>query len=183
LWAAAADLGIPLGLHIATNRPPDEWRILWTQWGFQGADRFVRDSLSQMIFGGVFERHPALRIVSAEHEASWVPHFLARIDETYTQRTPRDGWRRFDDLSARPSDFFHRNVSISFIEDRVAMALRREIGVTNLMWGSDYPHAESTFPRSQTIVDDLCSDVSAAERRAMTTDNVQALYGFEPPPG
>jgi predicted TIM-barrel fold metal-dependent hydrolase len=180
LWAAAADLTTPLSLHIATNRPPDEWRLLWTQWGFQGADRFVRDSLAQMIFGGVFERHPTLRLVSVEHEASWVPHFLARLDETYTQRTPRDGWRRFADDSL-PSDHFHRNVAVSFIEDRVGIALRHEIGTANLLWGSDYPHAESTFPRSRAILDRLLAGVTPAERHAMTYTTTANLYGFDLP--
>lgn len=181
LWAAAANLGMPLSLHIATNRPPGEWRILWSQWGFQAADRFVRDSIAQLIFGGVFDRHPALRVVSVEHEASWVPHFVDRIDETYTQRTPRDGWRRFSD-GALPSDFFRRNVMVSFIEDRLAVPLRSEIGLGNLMWGSDYPHTESTFPRSREIVDDLFGTTPAADRHAMTVENAQSLYGFATPP-
>jgi predicted TIM-barrel fold metal-dependent hydrolase len=182
LWAAAADLGMPLSLHIATNRPPDEWRILWSQWGFQAADRFVRDSLAQMIFGGVFDRHPTLRVVSVEHEASWVPHFLDRIDETYTQRTPRGDWYRFSD-GVLPSDHFRRNVTVSFIEDRLAVPLRYEIGVDNLVWGSDYPHTESTFPRSTSIVERLFEgDATDAERQAMTADNARRLYDFTVPP-
>jgi predicted TIM-barrel fold metal-dependent hydrolase len=178
LWAAAAACGTPLSLHIATNRPPGEWRILWTQWGFQGADRFVRDALAQMIFSGVFDRHPALRVVSVEHEASWVPHFLARIDETYTQRTPRAGWFRLD--GGLPSDRFRSNVVVSVIEDRVAIAMRDEIGVANLVWGSDYPHAESTFPRSQAILDALLAGVPDADRHAITRATTQQLYGFAP---
>jgi predicted TIM-barrel fold metal-dependent hydrolase len=181
LWAAAADLGVPLSLHIATNRPPGEWRILWSQWGFQAADRFVRDSLSHMVFGGVFERHPALRVVSVEHEASWVPHFLDRIDETYTQRTPREPWHRFAD-GVRPSDFVRRHVVISFIEDRVGVAMRHEIGPDGLVWGSDYPHTESTFPRSRSILDTVLDGVPADERRRMTVDTTAALYGFDAVP-
>jgi predicted TIM-barrel fold metal-dependent hydrolase len=181
LWAAAAASGLPLSLHIATNRPPGEWKVLWSQWGFQGADRFVRDSLAQMLFGGVFDRHPELKIVSVEHEVSWVPHFLDRLDETYTQRTPRGDWYRFDD-GALPSDHFRRNVLLSFIEDRLAVPMRTEIGVANLMWGSDYPHTESTFPRSRAIVDRLFAGVPDADRRAMTAGTAAALYGFDRPP-
>jgi predicted TIM-barrel fold metal-dependent hydrolase len=181
LWAAAAALGVPLSLHIATNRPPGEWRILWSQWGFQGADRFVRDSLAQMIFGGVFDRHPQLRVVSVEHEVSWIPHFLDRVDETYTQRTPRGDWYRFTD-GVLPSDHFRRNVRVSFLEDRFAVPMRDEIGVGNLMWGSDYPHTESTFPRSESIVDALFAGVPETDRRAMTATTVVDLYGFDVPP-
>jgi predicted TIM-barrel fold metal-dependent hydrolase len=51
-----------------------------------------------------------------------------------------------------------------------------------LTWGSDYPHAESTFPRSQTMVDTLLDGVGAAEREALTYGNAAALYGFPPVP-
>ncbi|MCB0997180.1 MAG: amidohydrolase [Acidimicrobiales bacterium] len=180
LWAAAADLDMPLSLHIATNRPPDEWRTLWSQWGFQGADRFVRDSLAQMIFSGVFERHERLRVVSVEHEASWVPHFLARIDETYTQRTPREGWYRLSD-DTLPSELFRRNVMTSIIEDRHAVMFRDEIGVDLLMWGSDYPHAESTFPRSVELLDEMFAGVPDSDRAAITSANAASLYGLEVP--
>jgi predicted TIM-barrel fold metal-dependent hydrolase len=181
LWAAAADLAVPLSLHIATNRPPGEWRILWSQWGFQGADRFVRDSVSHLVFGGVLERHPGLRFVSVEHEASWVPHFLDRIDETYSQRTPREPWHRFPD-GVLPSDLVRRQVVISFIEDRVGVGLRHEIGVDALVWGSDYPHTESTFPRSRSILDTVLAGVPDEERWRMTAATTAALYDFAPLP-
>ncbi len=145
LWAAAEGLEMPLSLHIASNRSPDDWRQLWTQAGFVGSDHFVRDSIGRMIFSGVFERHPGLMVGSVEHEAAWAPYFLERMDYCYSERTPRAGWYRFNG-EARPSDFFRSNVFVSFQEDRVGVQLRQLIGVDNLLWGSDYPHAESTFP-------------------------------------
>jgi predicted TIM-barrel fold metal-dependent hydrolase len=60
--------------------------------------------------------------------------------------------------------------------------MRAEIGVENLMWGSDYPHTESTFPRSQSIVDTLFVGVPDDDRRAMTAANAASLYGFDAPP-
>ena len=177
LWTAAERLELPLSLHIASNRSPDDWRQLWTQAGFVGSDHYVRDSIGRMIFSGVFERHPGLMVGSVEHEAAWAPYFLERMDYTYTERTPRPGWYRFTD-DARPSDFFHTNVFISFQEDRVGVQLRDVIGVDNLLWGSDYPHAESTFPRSQAILDDIMSGVPSDERAQMTSANTARLYGF-----
>jgi predicted TIM-barrel fold metal-dependent hydrolase len=181
LWSAAEALRVPLSLHIATNRTPEAWRILWTQWGFQGADRFVRDSLSQMIFGGVFERHPRLLVGSVEHEMAWLPHFVERIDYSYTQRTPRPPWREFAD-GVRPSDFIARNVFVSFIEDRPGVLARDQMGTQMITWGSDYPHTESTFPRSASIVDHLLEGVADAERRAITFDTTARIYGFGQPP-
>jgi predicted TIM-barrel fold metal-dependent hydrolase len=180
LWTAAEALQMPLSLHIATNRTPDAWRILWTQWGFQGADRFVRDSLSQMIFGGVFERHPGLLVGSVEHEMAWLPHFAERIDYSYTQRTPRAPWHEFAD-GALPSHFIARNVFVSFIEDRPGVLARGEMATAMITWGSDYPHTESTFPRSRDIVDALLEGVDESERLALTFDNAARIYGFEQP--
>jgi predicted TIM-barrel fold metal-dependent hydrolase len=180
LWLAAEEARMPLSLHIATNRTPDAWRILWTQWGFQGADRFVRDSLSQMIFGGVFERHPQLRVGSIEHEMAWLPHFVERIDYSYTQRTPRAPWHEFADGQV-PSHFVARNVFVTFIEDRPGVLARSQMATAMLMWGSDYPHTESTFPRSKKMVDELLDGLDERERRALTFDNAASLYGFTPP--
>jgi predicted TIM-barrel fold metal-dependent hydrolase len=51
-----------------------------------------------------------------------------------------------------------------------------------ITWGSDYPHAESTFPRSRDIVDRLLEGVSEPERRVITFDNTARIYGFGQPP-
>ena len=55
-------------------------------------------------------------------------------------------------LQLKPSEYFHRNVSASFIQDRVGVYTREFLGVENLMWSSDYPHSETTFPRSREII-------------------------------
>jgi hypothetical protein len=55
-----------------------------------------------------------------------------------------------------PSDFFRRNVVLSFQEDAIGIRLRDVIGVDNMMWGSDYPHSESTYPQSRTILVEYC---------------------------
>ena len=77
-----------------------------------------------------------------------------------------------------PSDFFRRNVFISFQEDDIGIQLRSSISVENLMWGSDYPHAESTFPKSREIVERLLKDVPARERAMIAGENAAKLYHF-----
>ena len=85
-----------------------------------------------------------------EHELSWAPHFLERLDYTYTERRARrDWWYRFRNDATLPSDFFHSNVFLSFQEDALGIRDLALLGVNTLMWGSDYPHTEATFPRSQ----------------------------------
>ncbi|MBI3327711.1 MAG: amidohydrolase [Nitrospinae bacterium] len=182
-WAAAQDLGMPLGMHIATYRPgPDQLQ------GFQDVDRlspaflanadhWVRMSLADMIFAGVFERYPTLMVGTVEQELSWIPHFLDRIDYTYTQRARRAYWHRFkgDEL---PSDFFHRNVFCSFQEDALGIRDRYVIGIDHLMWGSDYPHQESTWPKSRQILETILQGVPEEEKVKIAGGNVARVYQF-----
>jgi len=180
-WAAAQDLEMPLSLHIATFRPSSGVAYednrsarpaLIAMW-----DRYMKVSLAHMILAGVFERYPRVRVGSVEHELGWVPFFLDRLDYTYTQRARRPWWHRFKD--GLPSDFFRRNVFLSFQEDSLGMRDRALIGVDQMMWGSDYPHTESTFPQSQKLLDRVFAGVPDEERRRITRDNAARLYGFE----
>ena len=79
----------------------------------------------------------------------------------------------------RPSDFFHSNVYLSFQEDDVGIRLRDVIGVDRLMWGSDYPHSESTFPKSQEILDRILEGVPKEERAKIVGSNAAKLYNFD----
>jgi predicted TIM-barrel fold metal-dependent hydrolase len=179
-WEAAEALGLPLSLHIATNRDAREIASLYTPAGVSNADGQVRGALARMLFSGVFERHPRLRVGSVEFEAGWVPHFLERMDYTYTQRERHAGWIRFAD-GLLPSDHFRRNVFVSFQEDPVAIHCRALIGAEGLCWGSDYPHTESTFPRSREILDGILRGVPEHECERITRGNSAELYRFDPP--
>jgi predicted TIM-barrel fold metal-dependent hydrolase len=130
-----------------------------------------------MIFSGVFERHPGLKVVSLEHEASWAAYLIQMMDYTYTQRARRAHWHRFAN-DALPSDFFRNNVWICFQEDPNVLQLRDYIGVDTLIWGSDYPHHESTFPFSRKILDEMLADIPEAERRQILEVNPTNLYRF-----
>jgi predicted TIM-barrel fold metal-dependent hydrolase len=182
-WAAVQDLEIPLGLHIATYRPGADQLH-----GFQNVDtlspaflantdHWVRMSLGDMIFAGVFERYPRLMVGTVEQELSWIPHFLDRLDYTYTQRARRDYWHRFQG-DILPSDFFRRNVFCSFQEDVMGIRDREVIGLENLMWGSDYPHQESTWPKSREILDKILAEVPADEKALIAGENAARLYHF-----
>lgn len=184
LWAAAQDLDLPLNMHIATNRTPGQWKELFKpSVSVSRPDDWVRVSIADMILSGVFERHPRLRVGSVEHEAGWAAFFVQRMDYHYTESLDFAGaYPRFSD-GALPSDFFHRNVFVSFSDDDVAIRNRDIIGVENLMWGNDYPHGESTFPRSREIVAERLKGVPDDEFVRLTQSNAARLYGVEVPPG
>ena len=180
-WAAAASLGMPLSLHTATRR----------QGKIRGAgEKTLRDassrstkafypalSLCDMIFSGVFERHPALTLAIVEFELSWAPNILASMDYTYRERHGEAIYRFKGGM--RPSDFFHRNVVLSFQEDGIGIRLRDVIGVDNMMWGSDYPHSESTFPRSRKILEDILAGVPDDEGAKIAGANTARVYRFD----
>ena len=78
-----------------------------------------------------------------------------------------------------PSDFFHRNIAVSFQDDRTAVATRDLIGVDNLVWGSDYPHTECTWPESQRVIRDIFSDASEEDIHKITFANTARFFGFQ----
>jgi predicted TIM-barrel fold metal-dependent hydrolase len=182
-WAAAESLEMPLNMHIATNRTPGEWKRLYRVGeNISAPDYWVRVSLADMVFSGIFERHPRLKIGSVENEGGWAAYFVKRMDHIYIENPDydHDKYPRFKN-GAVPSDFVGSNVFICFSEDDVAVHDRRLIGLDALMWGNDYPHAESTFPKSQEIVETRFTGVPAEDRLKMTRDNVAALYQFAVP--
>ena len=182
LWAAAQANGMPLSLHIGTNRPGpgQEFQNLdsATTNFLTQVDHWVRMSIGHMIFSGVFERYPKLQVGSVEMEISWVPHFLERADFNYTQRGVgvAGSYRLIE--GALPSDYFHSNVFVGFQEDALGIRLRDIIGVDNLMWGNDYPHQESTFPKSREIIDELFSECTQEEKAKIVGGNAARIYGL-----
>jgi predicted TIM-barrel fold metal-dependent hydrolase len=180
-WAAAQDLRMPLSLHTATRR----------QGRIRGAGgKTLRDassratkvfgpatSLCDMIFSGVFERYPRLTLAIVEFELAWAPHILSTMDYTYRERH-EEAIVRFRD-GMRPSDFFHRNVVLSFQEDAIGIRLRDVIGADNMMWGSDYPHSESTFPQSRKILAEILAGVPEAEQAKIAGGTTARVYGFD----
>jgi predicted TIM-barrel fold metal-dependent hydrolase len=78
-----------------------------------------------------------------------------------------------------PSDFFRRNVVLSFQEDAIGIRLRDVIGVDNMMWGSDYPHSESTFPQSRKILEEILAGVPDDEQAKIAGGNTARVYNFD----
>ena len=182
VWATAQDLQMPLSMHSSSNRPGggQQYEVLQslTPAFFSNIDHWVRMSLAQMIFSGVFERYPKLQMGSVEMELAWVPHFLDRIDYNYSQRQVEFTPYRFKE-DMLPSEYFRRNVFVGFQEDSLGIRLRDVIGVDNLMWGADYPHPESTFPRSQEIIGHILIDCTEEEKAKIVGGNATRVYQLD----
>ena len=184
LWATAQDLQMPLSLHVGGIRS----RVALTAQevedlnadavGFANIDSPMRVSLAAIVLSGVFERYPKLRVGAVEFELVWAPYFMRRMDDTYKDRVAGHSGHRYKSKDLLPSDFMASNVYYSFQEDDLGIQLRHYMGVDNLMWGSDYPHGESTFPRSREIVEHILEGVPEEEKAKIAGRNTARLFHF-----
>jgi predicted TIM-barrel fold metal-dependent hydrolase len=99
------------------------------------------------------------------------------MDYTYTQRVGRPYWYHFKE-DMLPSEYFYRNVFVGFQEDALGVRNRDVIGVDNMQWGSDYPHWESTFPRSRQILEEILADCTEEEKAKIAGGNAARVYNL-----
>ena len=184
LWAAIADSGMVLALHAFTEDQdtyPEDWG---TEEGVGGglihmAMSMIRgqNPVALLIASGALERHPGLRFVIVECGAGWLAWLLYVMDE---QAAKKHMWIR-PKLDLLPSEYFRRQGHLTFSDDPVALHNIRFTGADCLLWGSDYPHDEGTFPHSRAVIARTFEGVSGEDTRKIVHDNAARLYGFDAP--
>ncbi len=183
LWAAAAEAGIPISLHtLAGNRASreiaDYGRSVESTFFFGFTTRLeLQRSLCELIVSGVFERHPTLRVVAAEGGIDYAAILERRLDGGY-----RGAWGRLDhELTLTPSEYFRRNIFLTYISDPIGLNNLRLTGVDHFLWSGDYPHDASTWPDSEARLLRECADagVEEADIRKLTCTNAATLYDFD----
>ncbi|MCH2173898.1 amidohydrolase [Myxococcota bacterium] len=174
LWAALADLGLPIHFHLGA-RPVsrDIGQNLMVQISVNKT--VMCEPIATLIFSGVLERHPNLKIVSVESGIGWMAFLVPWMDHVFE----RHRYHTKSELREPPSFYFHRQVFGTFIDDVVGVRNRDIIGVENILWSSDYPHVNSSWPSSREYIEKHFGDVPADEKRKMIRDNVLNLYGLE----
>jgi predicted TIM-barrel fold metal-dependent hydrolase len=198
-WSACADLGLKLLIHAGWGVPQGQlfeaFKKLGSLTGYSddptnqeerlaasammsgGKSVFalsnnVQRVMWQMMLGGVFDRHPDLMLVPTEVRADWVPGTLAYLD------------KRFEEINApvklKPSEYFARNCAVAPSSPRAhEIAMRHEIGLDLLMFGTDYPHPESTWPNTKEWIRATFKDVPLDEARKVLGENAIRIYGFD----
>lgn len=174
-WEAAADLGLPLSFHILTTRSERTRGPKMN--GFLSVVRGCQDIMGMLVLGGVFERHPRLRIVCVEADAGWVPHFMYRMDHAYKRH--RYWLPPGQNLSRLPSEYFADNIYVTFQDDWTAFATADAMNWHRLMWANDFPHSDSTWPWSQEVLAEQTAQLRAEQREAILSGNVADLYGID----
>jgi predicted TIM-barrel fold metal-dependent hydrolase len=112
-----------------------------------------------------------------ENDVGWVAHFLRRMDHAYLRKGPRfpSGIKS----GVLPSEFFKRQISCIFQDDRPGILTLETTGSDCLLWGSDYPHNDSTWPESQSIISKMFRDVPEQDRVKITYSNASKLYNLK----
>jgi len=154
LWECAADLGLPICFHILTSRSGSlhvETRGNPLN-SFLGIIRAIQDVVGMMVLGGVFERHPQLKLVVAESDAGWLPHYMYRMD--HAARINFEGGI-IKGLSKLPSEYIRSNVYATFQDDLTAYRTFDLFPYEHLLWASDFPHTDSTWPDTQKVAAEL----------------------------
>jgi predicted TIM-barrel fold metal-dependent hydrolase len=187
LWEAAAETGLPLGFHLGGGLRtivaggPKAGRA--GNMGVRVACSTLQmdEALTGVIFAGALERHRGLKIVLAETGIGWLPYMLERLDDTYRKFLDAgEYWRQHGGLTLTmpPSAYFRRQVWATFQTDHAGLRLLDTLGEDRVMWASDYPHADSTWPESQQAIADNFRDVGAGARRRILCENARTLYGL-----
>ena len=128
-----------------------------------------------MVLGGVFERHPKLRLVCAEGDAGWMPHYMYRMDHAAMVNAD-DGIIR--GLSKLPSEYVRSNVSMTFQDDWIAFQTAHLMDYHQLLWANDFPHTDSTWPKSQELIAQHATHLTEEQRQAILRDNVASVFGL-----
>jgi uncharacterized protein len=180
-WAASQDLDLPVHLHILTGFGASMHRqtshgINRYRIGVQQT-REIEDALFDMIFSGVLERHPKLKIVSVENEVGWMPFWLGQCDKAFKRHRHSEKVP----MSRLPSEYFAEQIYATFFNDHVGGKMFSWWGVDNCMWSNDYPHQNSTWPHSRDVISRDMADLPAASRDKLLNSNVRKLYKLNAP--
>jgi len=190
LWAVCQELDVVVNFHSGAadsaqyfgNVPGSGQPPLLGGMGIYCCEAVwvVARPLTFLIWGGVFERYPDLKVAITEATASWAPHYMQHWDERYLDWhvTAKLGDYK-SHLSMKPSDYFHRNVKLGTFLARKEIEQRDEVGTECMMWGSDYPHPEGTWPQTDEMMLDAFRGIPEADTTAILGGTAATFYGFD----
>jgi predicted TIM-barrel fold metal-dependent hydrolase len=197
LWQVINDTGLPLHFHTVGGYVPDHIRKI-AMLGSDPTRASLPDApnvplpvaraafavnitafqlnmsnvLTSMIFGGVLEHYPRVRLVLGESGIGWIPYVLWRMDAEWEDQ--------FRDLALTmpPSGYWRRQCWATYQTDPVGVKLLAELGADKIMWGSDFPHPDGVWPDSKEYIERELGHLPVAVRRQIVCDNAAALYGL-----
>jgi predicted TIM-barrel fold metal-dependent hydrolase len=194
-WSRCVDLGLPVVVHAGYGQEQCEFlhkiedlqremeaegrtdllsEIINNAPRFFSKDLRPRRVMWQLMLGGLFDRHPKLKLVMTEVRGDWLPDTLRHLDTAYERA------RDVVPATRKPSEYWreHCLMSLSFVH-KAEVAMRHEIGVETVFFGRDYPHAEGTWPNTRDWLSDAFADVPDDELRLMLGENAIRVLGLD----
>jgi predicted TIM-barrel fold metal-dependent hydrolase len=176
IWAVCQELDIPVQSHSGWS--PDYGDVpSATAMFISEVDMWAQRPFTAMLWAGVFERYPNLKYMLTETGVGWVVEKLRVLD--FKAASPM--FKHFNrGLSMTPSGYFARNcwLGASFMPEHEGR-FRHQIGVDRLMWGSDYPHLEGTWPNTMKALNETFALYPEQEIRDILGLNAANAYGFD----
>lgn len=176
LWGVLQETGISISHHLGNRhwlydvwrRDPTPQLAIFTSL----PSLALSEVIAWWILTGTLERFPGLSIVFVEPSLYWVPGFLAQLDRK------AEGPYDLPGVKMKPSEYFHRNMALTFMDDEVGLQLRHLVGVENILWSTDFPHPATTWPNSRAIVERQFAGIDEDERRLICAGNAARIYGL-----
>ncbi|MDG2305810.1 MAG: amidohydrolase family protein [Candidatus Binatia bacterium] len=175
-WNVAAELDMPVSIHLllaASTRKNVGSKQAAVALG-AGAFAYTMPLITELIFQGVFDRFPKLRMAGVETGIGWIPHFLEMTDDRYWRNRH---WAEVK-LKKVPSDYFRDHWLCTFIIDRSGIAARHQVGIDNIAWSTDFPHHGNDWPYSRKTIDEMLFEVPAEERDKIICTNAAKFWGL-----
>ena len=177
-WAAATDTGTVVSIHLGSggklvqtsaDAPVDVMMTLQPM--------VVCQCAADIMWSKIPATFPGIRFALSEGGTGWIPYFLDRIDRTYDLHHL---WTGQDFGSKLPSEIFREHFLTCFIDDPVGVQLRDRIGIDNVSWELDYPHADSAWPHAPEELGVVLADAAPEDVAKITHENAMRWYSFDP---
>jgi predicted TIM-barrel fold metal-dependent hydrolase len=185
LWAAAVDAGLVISVHTTSTQGqarthfegPREFAPWKEHLGFARTQAPAQEFLGNLIFSGVFDRHPDLKVSCAEFDVGWIAHLFERIDYFFGRTSAYDSDLNVNKLP--PSEYLKKNVFFTFQDDRSGMLTTPVYGEDNFLWASDYPHGVTSWPYSQKTLASNCEGLDPKLHLKVGRQNTAKLFNLE----
>ena len=170
-WEAAIELGMTVNIHLGARGARLEPANVFMP-DLVMSKLTMAEPIAIMIFGGVFQRYPELKLVSVESGVGWFSWMTEYMDSIWTRHRH---WTK-SVLTKPPSFYMEQNVYGSFIHDRTGVLNRNLPGGKNIMWSSDYPHSETSYPNSRDVIARTFAGVPEDEKNRIICGLAKELY-------
>jgi uncharacterized protein len=183
LWQTANDLNLLLTIHSGTGQGQTRKKVgearegdIRTRLIDMNRPLPAVSFISNLIFSGVFDRHPNLKIMCTEFDACWVAGMIQRLDYAFGRESTYDAERNVNQLN--PSEYIKRNCFFGIGDDRAAVLGTPLFGADNFLWGGDYPHHVTSWPYSRETLAASCEGFPDTLTRKLGRDNAIRVYNL-----